>query len=54
MDVLLNVCKERGISLGAEDLQWAFESPNSKADIEAWINEYVHHDTLLSRDELRM
>lgn len=51
---LLSVLKERGISLGSDDISWAFASPKTREEIIAWVQEYLHEDTLLSKDEIEL
>lgn len=49
---LLAILQSRGIPLGLDDVQWAFESGTTKAETIAWIEEYLNDVTLLTRDEL--
>jgi hypothetical protein len=49
---LLAVLQSRGIPLGLDDIQWAFESETTKREAVLWIEEYLNDTTLLTRDEL--
>lgn len=49
---LLSALYKRGIDLGPDDVDWAFASPKTKAELTAWIVEYLDSSTLLTRDEL--
>lgn len=49
---LLSALYKRGIDLGPDDVNWAFESQKTKADLTAWIRKYLDPSTLLTRDEL--
>ena len=51
---LLQVLSERDIGLGREDLDWLFESPETRDDMIAWVNEYLNDETLLSPEELEL
>ncbi|KAL1297052.1 hypothetical protein AAFC00_004641 [Neodothiora populina] len=51
---LLHVLSERDIGLGEDDLGWLFESPDTRDDMIAWVNEYLNVDTLLSPEELEL
>lgn len=51
---LLQVLSERDIGLGREDLDWLFESPGTRDDMIAWVNEYLNDETLLSPEELEL
>ncbi|KAE9973974.1 hypothetical protein BLS_003326 [Venturia inaequalis] len=49
---LLSALYKRGIDLGPDDVNWAFESQKTNAELTAWIREYLDSSTLLTRDEL--
>jgi hypothetical protein len=49
---LLSILQGRGIPLGIDDIQWAFEGDATKKEIIAWIDEFLGDATLLTRDEL--
>jgi len=51
---LIHVLSERDIGLGKDDLDWLFESPETRDDMVAWVNEYLNEHTLLSREELEL
>ncbi|KAK5017962.1 hypothetical protein LTR16_000862 [Cryomyces antarcticus] len=51
---LLEELEQRHVALTRDDVQWAFESPQTKADIEAWVKEYLGSDTLLSKEEVEL
>jgi len=50
--LLLSALYKRGIDLGTDDVNWAFESPKTKAELTAWVREYLDSSTLLTRDEV--
>ncbi|TID13065.1 hypothetical protein E2P81_ATG09798 [Venturia nashicola] len=49
---LLSALYKRGIDLGPDDVNWAFESQKTGAELTAWIQEYLDASTFLTRDEL--
>lgn len=49
---LLSALQARGISLGIDDIEPAFQGEATKKEIVAWIDEYLGDATLLTRDEL--
>jgi hypothetical protein len=49
---LLSALYKRGIDLGTDDVNWAFESQKTKSELLTWIREYLDSSTLLTRDEL--
>jgi hypothetical protein len=49
---LLSALYKRGIDLGTDDVNWAFESQKTKTELSTWIREYLDSSTLLTRDEL--
>lgn len=51
---LLDVLSQRNIGLGRDDLSWLFETPDTRDDMDAWVNEYLNEETLLSHEELEM
>ncbi|TKA64163.1 hypothetical protein B0A49_05755 [Cryomyces minteri] len=51
---LLEKLEQRHVPLTRDDVQWAFESPQTKADMEAWVKEYLGSDTLLSKEEVEL
>ncbi len=54
LEHLLLVLRERDIPLSRDDVQWAFDAPNTKETVEEWVKEYLGVDTLLSKDELEL
>ncbi|KAF2098791.1 hypothetical protein NA57DRAFT_76030 [Rhizodiscina lignyota] len=54
MDDLLRALKARDIALTRDDVQWAFDSPQTKDEITAWVREYLKPATLLSKDEVKL
>lgn len=48
---LLHALEERNISLGSDDVAWAFESARTKDDAEAWVREYLKPACLLTSEE---
>ncbi|CAI6337545.1 unnamed protein product [Periconia digitata] len=53
---LLNVLEERGLdsNLDLDGVLSAFEEEDSKRDAAEWVNEYLHEDTLLTKEELEL
>jgi hypothetical protein len=49
---LLSILQARGIPLGIDDIQWAFQGETTRKETIAWIDEYLSDATLLTRDEL--
>ncbi|QDS69233.1 hypothetical protein FKW77_001580 [Venturia effusa] len=49
---LLSALYKRGIDLGTDDVDWAFESQQTKAQLTTWIRECLDPPTLLTKDEL--
>lgn len=54
LEHLLLVLRERHIPLSQDDVQWAFNAPNTKETVVEWVKEYLGADTLLSKDELEL
>lgn len=52
LEHLLTVLRDRQIPLGRDDVQWAFNAPNTKDMVVEWVEEYLGPDTLLSKEEL--
>ncbi|KIW05942.1 uncharacterized protein PV09_03132 [Verruconis gallopava] len=48
---LLTVLQARGIPLGLDDIQWAFDADVTRKEAAAWIEEYLNEATLLTREE---
>jgi hypothetical protein len=51
---LLVVLSDRNIPLTSDDVAWAFSSPQTKSDIEAWVHKYLSPDHLLTEEELKL
>ncbi|OJD29563.1 uncharacterized protein BKCO1_7700014 [Diplodia corticola] len=51
---LLTVLRERRVPLTRDDVQWAFDSVKTQNDAVSWVEEYLHSDTLLSKEELAL
>ncbi|KAK0357490.1 hypothetical protein LTR94_000525 [Friedmanniomyces endolithicus] len=49
---LLRVLDERDISLGHDDVAWAFDHNETKPKITSWVHEYLFAPTLLTKEEL--
>ena len=54
LEHLLTVLRERGIPLGRDDVQWAFQSQQTRDQVVKWVQEHLGSDTLLSKEELEM
>ncbi|KAF2877588.1 hypothetical protein BDV95DRAFT_481501 [Massariosphaeria phaeospora] len=51
---LLNVLEEREINVDLDNVLSAFEDESSKAEVASWVNDYLHEDTLLTKEELEL
>lgn len=53
---LLNVLEERGLDaqLNLDHVLAAFEHDHIKREAAAWVDEYLHEDTLLTKEELEL
>ncbi len=51
---LLNVLEERGLDCGLDldKVLAAFEDEDTKREAAAWVHEYLHEETLLTKEEL--
>lgn len=49
---LLRVLEDRDTDLHREDVAWAFESSERRADVNTWVQEYLTPATLLTQEEL--
>ncbi|KAI9843677.1 MAG: hypothetical protein M1837_006144 [Sclerophora amabilis] len=54
LDHLLTVLRDRDIPLTRDDVQWAFESPNTRLEVTRWVEEYLGTETLLSKEDLQL
>lgn len=48
---LLRVLDERDLGLGRDDVAWAFDSAETKRQIETWVQDYLQLPTLLTKEE---
>jgi hypothetical protein len=51
---LLNVLEERGLDVDLDKILLGFEDEATKHDAATWVEEYLHEDTLLTREELEL
>lgn len=53
---LLNVLEERGLDekLDLDKVLAAFEDEETKTRAADWVNEYLHAETLLTKEELKL
>jgi hypothetical protein len=51
---LLNVLEERGLDVDLDKILLGFESEQTRQDAAAWVEEYLHENTLLSKEELEL
>ena len=51
---LLNVVEERGLKVDLDNILLGFEDAETKHETAVWVEEYLHEDTLLSREELEL
>jgi hypothetical protein len=53
---LLNVLEERGLDdgLDLDKVLATFENDDTKRQAAEWVTEYLHEDTLLTREELEL
>jgi len=51
---LLNVLEERGLSVDLDKILWGFEDAETRENAAAWVEEYLHEDTLLTKEELEL
>jgi hypothetical protein len=52
--LLLNVVEERGLKVDLDSILLSFEDADTKHEAAAWVEEYLHQDTLLSKEELEL
>jgi hypothetical protein len=48
---LLNVLEERGLDVDLDKILLAFEDEDKKVAVATWVEEYLHDDTLLTKEE---
>ena len=51
---LLNVLEERGLDVDLDKILLGFEEADTKHDVATWVEEYLHEDTLLTKEELEL
>ncbi len=51
---LLNVLEARSLNVDLDKILLAFEDENTKTAAAAWVEEYLHEETLLTKDELAL
>lgn len=51
---LLNVVEERGLNVDLDKILLGFEDADTSNQAAAWVEEYLHEDTLLSKEELEL
>jgi predicted HAD superfamily phosphohydrolase YqeG len=51
---LLNVLEERGLNVDLDKILLGFEDADIKHEAAAWVEEYLHEDTLLTKEELEL
>lgn len=51
---LLNVVEERGLKVDLDNILLGFEDAKTKHEAAVWVEEYLHEDTLLSKEELEL
>jgi hypothetical protein len=51
---LLNVLEERGLNVDLDKILLGFEDADTKHEAAAWVEEYLHEDTLLTKEELKL
>jgi hypothetical protein len=51
---LLNVVEERGLDIDLDKILLGFEDAKTKHQSAAWVEEYLHEDTLLTKEELEL
>lgn len=51
---MLNVVEERGLKVDLDRILLAFEDADTNHKAAAWVEEYLHQDTLLTKEELEL
>src|ERR1700753_2052046 len=54
MEELLRILGDRDIRINKNDVHQAFKSPQAANEVKAWMREYCHPSTLLSKDEAKL
>lgn len=51
---LLNVVEERGLNVDLDKILLSFEDGDTNHELAAWVEEYLHEETLLTKEELEL
>jgi hypothetical protein len=51
---LLNVLEERGLNVDLDKILLGFEDADTKHEAAVWVEEYLHEDTLLTKEGLEL
>lgn len=51
---LLNVLEERGLNVDLDKILLGFEDEAINHEAATWVEEYLHEDTLLTKEELEL
>ncbi|KAI2483470.1 hypothetical protein Ptr902_05787 [Pyrenophora tritici-repentis] len=51
---LLNVVEERGLNVDLDKILLSFEDGDTNHEFAAWVEEYLHEETLLTKEELEL
>ena len=51
LERLIRILDEHEVGLSRDDVEWAFESLQTKQTIKEWVREYLSPTTLLKREE---
>lgn len=51
---LLNVLEERNLNVDLDRILAAFEDDATNREVAQWVGEYLHEETLLTKEELEL
>jgi predicted HAD superfamily phosphohydrolase YqeG len=51
---LLNVLEERGLDVDLDKILLSFENQDTKHQCATWVEEYLHEETLLTKEEFEL
>jgi hypothetical protein len=51
LNYLLEILRDHDVSYNRDAIKTAFEDPENQAAIQAWMDEYLGSETLLTREE---
>lgn len=51
---LLNIVEERGLDVDLDKILLSFEDGDTYHESAAWVEEYLHEETLLTKEELEL